>query len=204
MLLKKGKVDKGLKVEDFKALYKNEIGWDLDNQPQPIIFELLNDVNFVDPILDIGCGYGTNSIFLGTKGYNIHGVDFIKEAVSVAQKKFKHKNVTFMFKDIFKMGSEFKNYKTILDIGLFHNLSDLRRKHYVENLLTHLLPGSYVYILGFDKKCCTNASGPLGLSKCAIEETFAQQFDIVFIKNSKYLTKFNGNVDAFFVKLHKN
>ena len=44
-------------------------------------------------VLDYGFGYGENSIFLSSKGYNVFGTEISKNVISFLKKKLKKKNI---------------------------------------------------------------------------------------------------------------
>lgn len=51
-------------------------------------------------VLDVGCGTGHFAHIAAKKGAKILGIDFSKEAIKIAQQKFKHKNLSFEYKNV--------------------------------------------------------------------------------------------------------
>ncbi|MBD3231336.1 methyltransferase domain-containing protein [Candidatus Dependentiae bacterium] len=78
--------------------------------------------NLCNNILDLGCGTGKHAALLAKKGYKIKGIDLSKQMINLAQKNFKHKNLSFMSGDIrdFKFN---QNFDVVL--SLFHVISYL-------------------------------------------------------------------------------
>ena len=59
-----------------------EIPWDV-RKVQPAVEQLEREGVFKGVVLDAGCGFGDNGIFLAQKGYRVVGFDFSPEAISV-------------------------------------------------------------------------------------------------------------------------
>ena len=60
------------------------------------IFESLNqNISSAGTVLDVGCGNGVISRFLGSKGYKVHGVDLSEKAIAQARSLNNLPNVTF-------------------------------------------------------------------------------------------------------------
>ena len=91
-------------------LYKNEIYFDNFYKPTLYRYELLNKfiknrLNFGEYVLDVGCGWGSATIYLAKHNPKINfiGIDLSQESIRVAnkgKKKFKIKNVNFFKSDI--------------------------------------------------------------------------------------------------------
>jgi len=47
----------------------------------------------VKDVIDIGCGYGRNSIFLAKEGFNVTAVDSSKEALQIMQENARKENL---------------------------------------------------------------------------------------------------------------
>ena len=61
-----------------------EIPWDV-RKVQPAVEQLEREGVFKGVVLDAGCGFGDNGIFLAQKGYRVVGFDFSPEAISEAR-----------------------------------------------------------------------------------------------------------------------
>ena len=87
-------------------------------------------------VLDVGCGSGDNAIYLASRGFEVTGVDFSAKAISIAKQKAANAKVaaTFLTLDALKIGTLDKKFNTVIDFGLFHNLSGENRKRYVRAL----------------------------------------------------------------------
>ncbi|KAK9835053.1 hypothetical protein WJX81_007416 [Elliptochloris bilobata] len=69
-------------------LYKGDkiVPWDIGRE-QPLVAEAVEQGLFVSPVLDVGCGQGTHTIFLGSKGLEATGVDLSPDAIAEAESR---------------------------------------------------------------------------------------------------------------------
>jgi ubiquinone biosynthesis O-methyltransferase len=51
-------------------------------------------------VLDVGCGTGHFAHIVAKKGAKVIGIDFSKEAIKLAQQKYRHKNLSFEHKNV--------------------------------------------------------------------------------------------------------
>jgi len=75
------------------------------------------------PALEIGCGTGTNSIWLAKHGFEVTGIDVSSTAIAQAGKKAKHAEVkVHLFqKDALKDGLPSGPFGFVFDRGCFHS-----------------------------------------------------------------------------------
>ncbi|TDJ43828.1 MAG: class I SAM-dependent methyltransferase [Gammaproteobacteria bacterium] len=110
--------------------------WSID-QAQPDLIAAVEKGEVRGPtVLDVGCGDGNNAIYLAGRGFNVTGFDFSAKAISIAKQKASEEkaDVTFFTLDALKIGDIDKRFDTVIDFGLFHNLSGDKRKQYVRAL----------------------------------------------------------------------
>lgn len=98
--------------------------------------------------LDLGCGTGTNVIFLAQHGWQTTGVDFVEHAIQIARRKSLKAGVyaTFLVGNVAHLGNFPDLFDLILDIGCFHSLASSDREAYI-NGVTQLLAPEGVYLL---------------------------------------------------------
>ena len=87
--------------------------------------------------LDVGCGTGTNAIYLARHGWQVTGVDFSSAAIDKARDKAAGvSGPQFMRGDATRL-SELpipRPVDLVLDMGTFHTLSDEGKAEYVREL----------------------------------------------------------------------
>jgi SAM-dependent methyltransferase len=103
--------------------------------------------------LDIGCGTGTNAIYLARHGFEVVGVDVAWLAIRRARRKARRAGVavTFYTGDILKLGTPDGPpiggpFDFALDIGCLHSLASSERPTYAA-MLHRVLRGGGRYLL---------------------------------------------------------
>ena len=64
--------------------------WD-SGVPPPELVAVVEGADRLSPgkALDVGCGTGTNSIYMARHGWDVTGVDFVPRAINTAKRKAK-------------------------------------------------------------------------------------------------------------------
>lgn len=125
--------------------------WDTNITP-PELVELI-EMQKLRPgrALDLGCGTGTNVIYLAQHGWQATGVDFVGKAIEAAKRKAKAAGAAadFFQGDVTRLEFLKPPFDLILDVGCFHSLPVERRPAYIAGLRRQLGPGglflSYVF-----------------------------------------------------------
>ncbi len=103
--------------------------------------------------LDIGCGTGTDSIYLAQHGWDVTGVDMVPRALAIAHRKAEKAGVSprFVEGDVTRL-SDFgvgEGYALLVDFGCFHTIPPDRRDAYVESVSKAAAAGSKFLLFGF-------------------------------------------------------
>jgi SAM-dependent methyltransferase len=127
--------------------------------------------------LDLGCGTGTNAVYLAQRGWQVTGVDFVARAIRAARKKARRSGVKvqFLVDDIVRLRDVSGLYDLILDIGCFHSLPLQDRKQYVQNVSRLLDPQGTYLLYAFIKG--DGEDGP-GIGREDLEQ-FGEQLELV-------------------------
>jgi ubiquinone/menaquinone biosynthesis C-methylase UbiE len=123
-------------------MYRKNPPWDTGVSPPELIKFIATHP--AGTALDLGCGTGTNAITLAHKGWDTTGVDFVGKAIKVARKKAETAGVKvkFIIDDVaFLKKIRHQQFNLLLDIGCFHNLSQMQKQNYVKNIERLLAPG---------------------------------------------------------------
>ncbi|MBI4772329.1 MAG: class I SAM-dependent methyltransferase [Chloroflexi bacterium] len=129
--------------------------------------------------LDLGCGTGTNSLYLARRGWQVTGVDFVPGAVRRARRKARAAGlppgaVDFRVGDVTDLRDLRPPYHLALDVGCFHALPQAEgRRAYVRNLTRLLAPNALVLLYAFEQP--ESGSGP-GLPADELLALFAPDF----------------------------
>ena len=118
----------------FTLLYLTRPPWDTGITPP----ELVSFIDSSSPgrALDLGCGTGTNAIYMAQHGWKVTGVDFIPRAIHIARQKAELAGVgvDFYIDSVTRLKGIQGSFDLILDIGCFHNLQEKERRIYIHNL----------------------------------------------------------------------
>jgi SAM-dependent methyltransferase len=106
--------------------------------------------------LDLGCGTGTDTIYLAKHGWEVTGVDMTPKALAIARcdataagvaPRLIHGDVTRL--DDLGVGD---GYTLLLDFGCFHTLPDDQRPAYVTAVSHAAAPGATLLMFGFRRR----------------------------------------------------
>jgi ubiquinone/menaquinone biosynthesis C-methylase UbiE len=108
---------------DWNDRYKTkELPWDT-NEPDDNLVNLIKNKT-VSPCkaLEIGCGTGTNSLWLARQGFSMLGVDISQEAVDRANRKKENQSLIcdFAQMDFLHDESLSQSFDFVFDRGCFH------------------------------------------------------------------------------------
>lgn len=94
--------------------------------------------------LDLGCGTGTNSIYLAQHGFAVVGIDFSPKAIATARDKARRANVAVEFHvaDVTRLNFLREPFDFALDLGCFHAVDADGRARYAANLARLTRAGS--------------------------------------------------------------
>ncbi len=133
--------------------------------------------------LDLGCGTGTNSIYLARHGWDTTGIDFVPRAVNLAKRKASAANapVRLLVGDVTRL-TELgigDGYQLLLDLGCFHSIPDAGRDAYVSGATALAAPGATMLLFGFTRGERAGPLGPRGLERGEIARRFQPGWEVV-------------------------
>lgn len=103
--------------------------------------------------LDLGCGTGTNAIYLARHGWDVTGVDLVGRAVAAGRRKalaaavsprLLQGDVTRL--DRLEVGGD---YHLVFDLGCYHGIPEARRDAYAAGVTAAARPGATMLLFGF-------------------------------------------------------
>jgi len=128
---------------DFDALYRGESPgegiapvatppWD-NKEPSESVIRWQARGWVHGDVLDIGCGFGDNAIYLAQHGHPVTGLDISPTALVTAEQRATDAGVevTFAVADSTRLDGYTDAFDTVIDSGLFHSLDDEGRGRYV-------------------------------------------------------------------------
>jgi SAM-dependent methyltransferase len=139
--------------------------------------------------LDIGCGTGTNALYLVQHGWDVLGVDFAGPAISRANSRLRalrrdasrlkpsDSRARFIRGDATRLreiGAE-GPYSLIYDIGCLHGISREKRPLYAAEITALAAPGALYLVYAFEPA----GSGPIGLSESEARALLGRDFTLI-------------------------
>jgi SAM-dependent methyltransferase len=145
--------------------------------PTADLVELVEGASAPGQALDLGCGTGTDSIYLAQHGWHVTGVDMVPKALAIARQKAATAGVSprLLEGDVTRL-QDFgvgDGYTLLLDFGCFHTLPQDRRDAYVRSVSEVAAPGALFLLYGF-KRPPRLAPMQAGLTAEEVRERFAE------------------------------
>ena len=130
-------------------------------------------------VLDIGCGGGTDSVYMAAQGWQVTALDFVSKALEMTSQRAAEQGltVTTIEADIITWKPT-DRFDLVLDHGLLHNMDPVRHSAYREQLMQCMVPGGDFVILHWLQRTPDEAQGEFGptrASRQAINDFFAPE-----------------------------
>jgi SAM-dependent methyltransferase len=151
--------------------------WDTGITP-PEVVELIEGPAALAPgrALDLGCGTGTNVVFLADHGWNATGVDAEPIALDVAREKVADvAGARVLLGDVTRLASLGLDgpFDLLLDIGCFHSIPRSRRDAYARGVARLSGSGATLFLFAFGPR---GVLPPVGLSASEMAHRFEPWF----------------------------
>ena len=128
--------------------------------------------------IDIGCGTGTNLLYLARQKWAVTGIDFAPLAIEKAHKKLMEYPARLLVADVARLADlDLPGpYDLAIDMGCFHSLAKDDRVPYVSGLVKWLARGGMFMVYAFQP---SPPDQPMGLSREDICAYFKENFDLI-------------------------
>ena len=180
----------------FRAMYRFGFKpWD-SGVPPPELKELIEGPEAGPPgrALDLGCGTGTNVLYMAQHGWDVTGIDFVPTAIEAARKKVQAANVSprLIQGDVTRLDDlgVGTGYTLVFDLGCLHSIPDGRRDAYVAGITKASAPAADLLIWGFYAK--PNFFINARLSKEEVEQRFGKSWELVRAWGGEQPDRFPG------------
>jgi len=169
--------------------------WDSGVSP-PELKELIEGPNRRTPgkALDLGCGTGTNAIYMAQHGWDVTAIDFVPRAIETARAKAQAAKVgpRLIQGDVTKL-DELKvggGYSLLFDLGCFHAIPQDRRDDYVAGATLAATQGADFLLWGFYRK--PNWETNAMVSREEIEQRFTKDWELLRAWGGEQPDRFPG------------
>lgn len=134
------------------------------------------------PMLEIGCGTGTNAIWLAQQGFKVTACDLAPLAIEQARRKGEQAGVCvrFVVADVLQLPELGGPFQFVFDRGVYHHLRTVDLARFQQALAKYTQPGSYYLTLaGNANDPQPPENGPPRVSAQEIVSELCPLFDIV-------------------------
>ena len=132
--------------------------------------------------IDLGCGTGSNAIFLALHGFDVTGVDFAASAIEEARRRADVADVAarFVMDDLTNLRQVQGPFDFLVDYGALDDLRPADRDLYVRNVLPLTHPGSRYLLWCFEwpTRWWERSLLAMALEPGEAEERFGEYFEI--------------------------
>jgi SAM-dependent methyltransferase len=158
--------------------------WDTGISP-PELVDAVEGLHALRPgrALDLGCGTGTNCLYLARRGWHATGIDFVGSAVARANAKLRRAgslpgSARFIRGDVTALDalSIGEPFNLLFDLGCFHGLPVERRASYAAGIIHHAAPGALYLLYAFLPSDVS--ARPIGISPDELHALFTPAFTI--------------------------
>ena len=160
--------------------------WDTGT-PDPLLIEMLES-GAVTPgrALEIGCGTGTNAIFLAQRGFDVLGVDISEVAVNKARTRA-HGRCRFEVIDFLVAAPIDGPFEFVFDRGCFHIFDDeAERARFAQNVSAELVEhGLWLSLIG-STEGAPRDQGPPRRSAREVTNAIEPWLEIVQLRSAEF------------------
>ena len=136
----------------YERLYRrSNAPWDIGPR-EPLVSLIQSGKIEPGRAIDLGCGAGSNAIFLAQNGFEVTGVDYARAAIdrSRAAARAAGVDVTFVVGDLTDLSGVAGPYDLLLDFGTLDDMTRRDRQRYVANVLPLTAAGSRFLLYVFE------------------------------------------------------
>ena len=161
--------------------------WDNGRIPEPLT-ALVEGPGALPPgrALDLGCGTGTQSVYLARQGWHVTGIDVVPRAIEEAERRAEAADVypTFVTGGISRLTELItaRDYSLVLDVACFHGLPSRQRYETADQITQVTRSGAIFLLFGFGP----GHRGPLprGIDGDEVMRLFGANWDLLWQRES--------------------
>lgn len=157
-------------------------GWDSGITPPEVVEAFEQGDLPPGAALDLGCGTGTNTLYMAKQGRQAFGVDFVREAINRARRKAERAGLaartTFHVADVTQLADlSLPSISFALDMGCFHGLNPVNQRRYAEGLAALMPSGGRFMLYTLDPHAEAGVS--FGITPEQVRAVFGPYFEVV-------------------------
>lgn len=172
----------------FSLMYRRgRTPWDSGISPPELVAAVTGEGALpAGRALDLGCGTGTNALYLARLGWEVVGVDFAAPAIARARAKAAAASlgppgsVRFVRGDVTALGAldlgPPGSFSLLFDLGCLHGLPPASRPRYASGIARLAAPGATYLLYAFAPRLMHGR--PIGISADEVRALFAPHFAV--------------------------
>jgi SAM-dependent methyltransferase len=152
--------------------------------------------------LDLGCGTGTNCLFLARHGWDATGIDFAGPAIARARHRLAQAGkllgaVRFLRGDVTRLDALGVRgpYDMVFDLGCFHGIDASARGRYAAGVTRLARPGALLLIYALAPTQLGTPPVSVGLTEDQMRQTFAAGWTLEHVETGEGR---NGRASAWY------
>lgn len=168
----------------FRIMYA--IGWtpwDTGVTP-PELVDVVEGEHRLEPAraIDLGCGTGTNAVYLARHGWDVTAIDFTPRAVKKARRRIESAGVKVRLIEgdvtrLDELGVQ-GSFRLFFDLGCFHGIPQDRREAYARGIAARAEPRALFLMWAFGVRRPPRPA----ITREEVEATFAGAWEIADVK----------------------
>lgn len=166
-----------------------EVPWDT-GEPDPHLIEFV-DSAMITPgrTLEVGCGTGTNSLWLSSRNFDVYGVDLAPRAIEQAEAKRQAagSNAQFSVLDFMRDELPLEPFDFVFDRGVFHVFDEAEeRAEFAARVARLLRPGAHWLCLAGSTEGPARDHGPPRRSALDLVGAVEPVLELVELRSSTF------------------
>ncbi|MEW5974174.1 MAG: methyltransferase domain-containing protein [Acidobacteriota bacterium] len=139
--------------------------------------------------VDLGCGTGTDAVYLASKGFDVTAIDIAPTALSLAQERARKAGVkvTWLLADVLAL-PPMQPFDFLFDRGCYHEVRLHNAKAYVETVRKFSHPGSRFLLLAGNPNELPLRYAPPQVAEEDIRSDFSALFEFEWLRETRFET----------------
>ncbi len=175
-------------VERWDSAYRGgrKPGWDTGRPASDLVKAVEEGKLRKGRVVELGCGTGTNAVYLAQKGFDVTAIDIAPSAIALAEEKARKAGVKvrFLVADVLAP-PRLEPFDLIFDRGCYHGVRGSNAAGYVETVRRLSRPGTLLLILAGNANE-ERSGGPPRVEEEQICGDFAKWFDVVELRETHF------------------
>jgi SAM-dependent methyltransferase len=175
---------------DWNERYANkDTPWD-SGQPSKELQRVLSEYAIGPcPALEIGCGTGTNAVFLAQQGFRVTALDLSPLAIAQARQRATRAgtDINLLAADLFEPPDFGRTFEFVFDRGVYHSVRRAGLDRFLRTLASLTAPGSlYLVLAGNANETEASDKGPPRVHAHELCAELGTLFDLIQLREFRF------------------